>query len=618
MGFAASEDAPEPVLRNGILNSSNHNLGLLSRKHPLIQPGNIALIRYHPNLTHDPVKTIPGQACRVGRPLTDRMPPLKQTPAGRVKSNRNIVAAEIALDFATAGKRVIVFSENLGACSSVANTVNSIIETANIPLDETQAAMQEAILLDVGSPDAGFSPADKRATVHHGDLFPIERRLTESVFRAHGRTSDPDLGLSVIAATSTIAQGLNLPCDVVILAGTDRSTADDPSGNPRADLQPHEILNALGRAGRAAYAATGVAIVVPGYAIQVDTTSVRLHPQQAPLPIVFSAQDACDAILDPIAMLLDQIEIDCDTDPRTQAMTRRLTAITEDGNTGFDQVAKSSFGYHIRCAGNEDDADQWLEARRGALAAAAARLIDPPVLDWQQELAVRNGAPPEIIDCLNRALADAPMAATATTDWISWLLDTAVQSPRDLTLFVRKTSLDTVFNRAWKNHPDPAAATSPVVQAIKDMASMWCAGRTVVEIESYVLDFVHANEVDFTQPARRSTTAQRARRFAIRILPDIGFLCGLFALIVAHREIEDNSATQEVIPMIQRMIKAGDYDRHQAILRLEKNDLSRVRFFRSCEDLRPRFTAGSMDPIEAVQSDIRTGLAIQMFSAIDP
>ncbi|WP_047997077.1 DEAD/DEAH box helicase [Puniceibacterium sp. IMCC21224] len=554
----------------------------------------------------------------VVRPLTDRTPPLKQTPAGRLKSNRNVVAAEIASDFAAAGKRVIVFCENPGACSSVARTVNSLVETANIPLDETQAALQEAILIDIGSPDAAFSAADKRATVHHGDLLPIERRLTESVFRAHGRTSDPDLGLSVIAATSTIAQGLNLPCDVVILAGTDRSTADDPSGNPRSDLQPHEILNALGRAGRAAYAATGVAIVVPAYVIPVDTTNVRLHPLQAPLPIVFSGQDACDAILDPIAMLLDQIEIDGDTDPRTQAMIRRLTAVTEDGNTGFDRVAKSSLGFHVRRARNEDEADEWLEARRGALAAAAARLVDPPVLDWQQDLAVRNGVPPEIIERLNAALSVAPIAATTTTDWISWLLDSAVKSPKDLTLFIRKASLDTVFNRSWKNHPDPAAATGPVVEAIKTMASMWCAGRSLIEIEAFVLAFVQANEVNITQPARRSKTAQRARRFAIRILPDIGFLCGLFAQIVAHRELEDNSATQQIVPMLQRMIKAGDHDRHQAILRLEARDPSRVRSFKSCEDMRPRFTAGPMDTIEVVQNDIRTGIAIQMFSALDP
>lgn len=240
------------------------------------------------------------------------------------------------------------------------------------------------------------------------------------------------------------------------------------------------------------------------------------------------------------------------------------------------------------------------------------------MLGWQQDLAVRNGVPPEIIERLNTALADAPIAATATADWISWLLDTAVQSPKDLTLFVRKTSLDTVFNCAWKNHPDPAAATGPVVEAIKFMASMWCAGRSVIEIEAFVLAFVQANEVNFTQPARRSTTAQRARRFAIRILPDIGFLCGLFAQIVAHRELEDNSATQQIVPMLQRMIKAGDHDRHQAILRLEAKDPSRVRSFKSCEDMRPRFTAGPMDTIEVVQNDIRTGIAIQMFSALDP
>lgn len=42
-----------------------------------------------------------------------------------------------------------------------------------------------------------------------------------------GSISLKALGLNVIAATSTIAQGLNLPCDVVILAGTDRSVEDD-------------------------------------------------------------------------------------------------------------------------------------------------------------------------------------------------------------------------------------------------------------------------------------------------------------------------------------------------------------------------------------------------------
>ena len=497
----------------------------------------------------------------------------------------------------------------------MARDIDDLLDPAGIPLDDAQTELQEAILNDVGSPNAAFDPAGRRAAVHHGDLLPVERRLTENVFRAHGRSNSQSSGLTVIAATSTIAQGLNLPCDVVILAGTDRSTADDPSGNPRNDLKPYEILNALGRAGRAAYAATGVAIVVPANVIRVDMANIRLHPQQAPLPIVFSEQDACDAILDPIEMLLDRIETEQDADPRTQAMIRRLTAVTKDGKTGFDNVARSSFGYHIRRVRDERAADAWLEARRAALVAAAARLTDPPVLDWQQELAVRNGVPPEIIERLNAASANAPIAATVTEDWVSWLLDIAVQTPRDLTLFVRKGSLDTVFGRAWKDHPDPAAATGPVVEAIKSMVAMWCRGRPLVDIETFAHEFVQANERNITQPARRSATAQRARRFAIRILPDIGFLCGLLAQVFAHRELDENTSSPPVVPMLQRMVKAGDNDRHHAMLRRETGDPSRVRSFHFCQEMRVHFTAGSGDPIEAVQEDIRQALAVREFQS---
>lgn len=551
------------------------------------------------------------------RPLTARTPPLKQSPTGWLTSNRNAVAAEIALDYAAAGKRVIVFCQDSRACSSVAKILDDLLDPSVIPLDETQITLQQAILQDVGSPDAAYDPAGRRAAVHHGDLLPVERRLTESVFRTHGRIQNQSPGLSVIAATSTIAQGLNLPCDVVILAGTDRSTADDPSGNPRTDLQPHEILNALGRAGRAAYAATGVAIVVPANVIRVNVANIRFNPQQTPLPIVFSDQDACDEILDPIEMLLDRIEVEGDADPRAQAMIRRLSAVAENGTTGFDSVAKSSFGYHIRRASDERAADEWLEARRVALASAAARLTDPPVLEWQQEMAVRNGVPPEIIERLNAALADAPVTATVTADWIAWLLGTAIQSPRDLTMFVRSGSLDTVFGRAWKNHSDPAAATGPVVGAIQSMVAMWCAGRPIIEIEDFVLAFVRANEINFIQPARRSLTAQRARRFAIRILPDVGFLCGLFAQIAAHRELEENVEIPQIIPMLQRMVKVGAYDRHHMMLHIETSALSRVNSFQTCEEMRPTFTAGPMDAIEVVQHDIRGAIAIRMFQALD-
>jgi len=551
------------------------------------------------------------------RPLTDATPPLKLNQRNRLTSNRNIVAAQIAADFAASGKRVIVFCQDTRGCGSIAKNVDGFLDPAEIPLDDPQSVLMEAILADVGSFEAAFSPANRRAAVHNGDLLPSERYLTESVFRAHGRAGSDTLGLNVIAATSTIAQGLNLPCDVVILAGTDRSVEDDPDGNPRKDLKPHEILNALGRAGRAAYAATGIAVVVPADIIPVDLTNVSFRSEQAPLQTVFSEQDACDEIHDPIALLLDQIETDVETDQRTQAMIRRLRAVTEDGVSGFETVARSSLGFHVRRIESETHADAWLESRRNALAAAAMRLTDPPVTDWQNELAIRNGVPPALVEQLYLALPAAPVASTKTADWISWLLDTVVDKPQDLLLFVRSNSLDTVFGRAWKDHPDQATAVGPLVEAIKTMVEMWCLGKSLVEIQTFTHGFVIANEIKKKRPAPNSSTAQRARRFAIRILPDIGFLCSLLGQIFEQRALDEGAAIPEIVSMLQRMVKMGDHDRHHAILRQETRSQSRVLSFHECEEMRESFSAGAEDPIEAVQADVRAGVALKAFKDID-
>lgn len=551
------------------------------------------------------------------RPLSDAMPPLKLNQRNRLTSNRNVVAAQIAADFAAAGKRVIVFCQDTRGCGSIAKKVDAILKPANIPFDDQQSALMEAILADVGAFEATFSPANSRAAVHNGDLLPSERHLTESVFRAHGRVNDGTLGLNVIAATSTIAQGLNLPCDVVVLAGTDRSVEDDPDGNPRKDLKPHEILNALGRAGRAAYAATGVAIVVPADIIPVNLTKLKFGAVQSPLHVVFSDKDACDVVYDPIALLLDQIEADVETEPRTQAMIRRLRAIAEDGKSGFDSLARSSFGFHLRKAKNEYHADLWLDARKKALEAAAARLLDPPVTEWQQELAIRNGVSPALIERLYLALATAPSTSTKTAIWISWLLDTAVQSPQELKLFIRSSSLDTVFGRAWKDHPDPNSAFGPIVEAIKFMVEMWCSGKTLVDIQAFVHDFVVKNEIKKTRPAPNSSTAQRARRFAIRILPDIGFLCSLLGQVCERCELDKETTPMEMVPMLQRMVKMGDHDRHHAILRQETNSQSRVLSYFDYEEMKENYKAGPDDPIEVVQDEVRTGILLQAFKGID-
>jgi superfamily II DNA/RNA helicase len=545
--------------------------------------------------------------------LTERRPALVRNAKDKLTSNRNEVAAQIAAGYAAAGKRVIVFCNDTKACGSVADQINGLLVPATIALDETQEEMRKSVLKDVGASEATFDPTGCRAAVHHGDLLPLERRLTESVFRVRRAAESEDLGLDVVAATSTIAQGLNLPCDVVILAGTDRSAVDDPGGNPRTDLRPHEVLNALGRAGRAAYAATGLAIVVPAKPIVVEREKLSFPPDEI-LKTVFSAQDACEEIYDPIELLLDRIEVSANRDPKVQSVIRRLSAVTATGESGFDDIVRRSLGFFRRKEADAPGADKWLERRRAALKAAEQQLEDPPVLDWQREIAVRNGVPPKLVVRLSEAFDQAPRDKTATEEWINWLLGIVAEHPLDLTIFVRETALEAVFGRAYTNTTKPKATAKRILGALKTLVSMWCGGRTLVEIEAWLLAFIRKHEGEVKQQANRSSTAQRARRFVIRITPDLGFLCGLLGQIVAYRAAETGENMLPVIDMLPQMVRAGDYDRHHSALRQTTLNASRVETFETHSALRGYFKASTLAEMDIVRDEVSTAILLQEFN----
>ncbi|SEK17495.1 DEAD/DEAH box helicase [Pacificibacter marinus] len=551
------------------------------------------------------------------RRLTAATPALTRKPNGRHTSNRNAVAAQVAADYAAQGKRVVVFCTDATACGSIADAINEQLDIADITLTDDQESMRKSILKDIGSSDAAYEPTGLRAGVHHGDLMPLERRLMETVFRTGRPTSGPTHGLEVIAATSTIAQGLNLPCDVVVLAGTDRSVQDDPGGNPRKDLLPHEILNAMGRAGRAAYSATGLAIVVPANPIRVDTSALAFGQDQNPLDIVFSDNDACQDIIDPVELLLDTIEATASSDPKAQAMIRRLSSVTNDGRSGFDDIAGRSFGYFVRKAREGTSADAWLQSRRIALTAATETLQDPPVLPWQQTLAVRNGVPPELIARIVSQMGSAPIDKAETSDWVSWLLDVCVTSSADLTLLVRETSLNTVFGRAFTNQADKDAGSQIILGALKSLVEMWCGGKSLVEIQTWLLAFVRQHEQPVLQQTSAQKHANRARRFSIRILPDIGFLCSLLSQIVKAMELETGIPPSPIIEMLQQMVKAGDFNRHHAWLRRETNNTSRVGSYEELKTIEDGFSADANADLDTVHNEVRVALAIRMFSSID-
>jgi hypothetical protein len=89
----------------------------------------------------------------------------------------------------------------------------------------------------------------KGVACHHAGLTPLEQVTVEKWLR--------DDIIKTVVATPTLAQGVNLPFDLSIVTYTSRFTQDETN----KPISRREILNMLGRAGRAGYVSDGFGLV---------------------------------------------------------------------------------------------------------------------------------------------------------------------------------------------------------------------------------------------------------------------------------------------------------------------------------------------------------------------
>jgi replicative superfamily II helicase len=145
---------------------------------------------------------------------------------------------------ARADKSVIVFRETKGEARGCAKYLAEIVG-----LPAAQAALDT---LPDGDPS--LSSRELRQTLqggvgfHIADLDPDERQVIEEQFRSRPST------LKVLAATTTLAMGVNTPAEAVVIAGLEH-----PGNNPYSIA---EYKNMVGRAGRLGFTARGESYLI--------------------------------------------------------------------------------------------------------------------------------------------------------------------------------------------------------------------------------------------------------------------------------------------------------------------------------------------------------------------
>ncbi len=145
-------------------------------------------------------------------------------------------------------------------------TVKDTVDTARELRERFQAAgLPRHVAERLNELDDSDAVADLRLDLasgvafHNGDLTHPERQLVEAAFRAGDAR--------VLVSTTTLAMGVNLPSDVVIVADSRRRVRVH-GGWGQAQTSIAEYRNAAGRAGRLGQGTAGLAVLLADTAVE--------------------------------------------------------------------------------------------------------------------------------------------------------------------------------------------------------------------------------------------------------------------------------------------------------------------------------------------------------------
>jgi len=180
--------------------------------------------------------------------------PAKKTDPG--KSLRYSNTIDLVKYFINNEKQCIIFTNARDHAENLAISLADDVNSGGYKINKAVCGEISQLLNDSIEEETKFSKDLVRCTslgisFHHAGLQLIQRDIIENSFISKK--------LKVLVATPTLEQGVNLPSNVVIISDAVRWNSRD---RVYEDLPVNNVLNMMGRAGRAEYHEFGEAILV--------------------------------------------------------------------------------------------------------------------------------------------------------------------------------------------------------------------------------------------------------------------------------------------------------------------------------------------------------------------
>lgn len=431
-----------------------------------------------------------------------------------LSGNKNGVASSISGEFCKRGVNTIVFSPKKTDCESIAAQATGLLSgTHSFAFDEFEQQLRNSAIDEAGGEEHAFIPSEAGVCCHHGLLNPTERELAERYFRRQD-------GGRLIIATPTLAQGMNLPAEAVIIAGVRRY---DESAQKPIMMDAHDLLNATGRSGRAGHRPEGIVLLLTDNLVehsQNEKGHTLSHEWFELIKNVFSHDDQCLSIEDPVEIMLDSIQSSDELPSGTPSYFINRLPLPSNQNEATQLMAKSLGAYKASQADTQEQYQSMIEL---AVARRQDFVISDDERPWLDQMASTNGIAAVII----KSLADEipppeQVEAMSVIDWVDHIFEWAMRHPKLAANRFDRKALTSVLGKLIL--PDEVEIpSSNCFECLRGLFHLFVEGATLADIQ---------RQCPATSTRRaRIGFCHRARTLTQRTSLDVSVLLGLLPQI---------------------------------------------------------------------------------------
>lgn len=445
----------------------------------------------------------------------------------KLTPNRNQVACQIASAFVQNGLRVMIFVDTPRSAQSIQKNAKDAIPLVDLSaLFAQNQAKIDQLTLELGDFSYSYLLNQTSCAVHHGLLLPEERDLMEQSYRQ-------EHGVHLIAATPTLAQGVNLPADVVIIAGYDRY---DVNTGGRETLKAHEILNAAGRAGRAGFNSYGAVILIPNHVLAIQDNTIGKEWQKIK-DGVFAGGDQCFVIKDPIERMVGEVlNYGKAVNRDEEILLYRLG----DDEKNIKRKLSYSFGSYLRRKENKEPLENDSET--------LARLVQSEEKDnFLQNVSVKYGVNMDSLSFIQK--------------WVD------AQTFDDL-MGMRPVELVGAFFELTKTSDgilESLMANPTVVEVIKGILqeenSLYIGDLDIDKLKDLTIAYMEGKNFhdisELLPQSKGNDHLKNVRRFVLSVIPSVSYAIGIFSKLLKRKADDENVHIDGDILFLATIVKEG-------------------------------------------------------------